>query len=364
MEIKSRKIFIKKYFRKWIFPLLLITLITIAKSFPSFIEAYYSSIVYPIIGEFLRTISGWLPFTIGDIFYAIIIFRVVFWMFIFIKKIVKKQLNQQLLVKYLSSIITTLFWVFILFNMLWGFNYSRLGIAHQLKIEKSNYTKMQVEDLVCDLVDKVNATRKEIVTDSLPNPNVTEIFNETALLYDGLSKQYSFLTYKAPTIKTSLYSGISHYIGFTGYYNPFSGEAQLSNDIPRILAPYVSCHEVAHQLGYASEDEANFVGYLACSNSKNAYFRYSVYLDLYKYASMELFMMDFDANHGWELDSLVKKDLRDIRKFFARKRNKVAPIMSELYGQYLKANQQIKGIESYNEVVGLLIAYKKKNGKI
>ena len=128
--------------------------------------------------------------------------------------------------------------------------------------------------------------------------------------------------------------------------------------------PYVACHEIAHQLGYAIEDEANFVGYLACSRSSNLYFQYSVYLDLYKYAAMELLMMNIEEKNGWQLDSLVRKDLRDIRNFFNKQSNDISPVMSQIYGQYLKANQQDRGLESYNDVVGLLIAYKKKFGKI
>ncbi|MCU0322670.1 MAG: DUF3810 domain-containing protein, partial [Chitinophagaceae bacterium] len=213
---------------------------------------------------------------------------------------------------------------------------------------------------VCSLIDKVNALRKEIGNDSLPQPSFNSIFQESAQLFQSIDTVYPFLKYSTPSIKKSLFSSISHYIGFTGYYNPFSGEAQLSTQVPRIIVPYVTCHEIAHQLGYASEDEANFVGYLACSKSSNVYFQYSVYLDLYKYASFELFLLDMNERNGWQLDSLVRKDLRDIRSFFNQQQNDVSPIMNQIYAQYLKANQQTKGLASYNDVVGLLIAYKKK----
>ena len=79
---------------------------------------------------------------------------------------------------------------------------------------------------------------------------------------------------------------------------------------------------------------------------------------------MELLMMNIEEKNGWQLDSLVRKDLRDIRNFFNKQSNDISPVMSQIYGQYLKANQQDRGLESYNDVVGLLIAYKKKFGKI
>ena len=85
-------------------------------------------------------------------------------------------------------------------------------------------------------------------------------------------------------LKPNLYSGLGNYFGYTGYYNPFTGEAQVRTDIPQILTPAIACHEVAHQLGYASEDEANFIAYLLCSHSNNIYFKYAITLELIDYA--------------------------------------------------------------------------------
>jgi hypothetical protein len=157
-------------------------------------------------------------------------------------------------------------------------------------------------------------------------------------------------------------------MGFSGYYNPFTGEAQVRTDIPRVLIPYIVCHEMAHQLGYASESEANFVGYLAASVSSNPYFRYSVYLDLFSYAQGEEIAILAQQNDRTELeyaiksnrerlDTLVKKDRKEIREFFFKRRNKISPAMSSMYDQYLKLNRQQMGIQSYDEVIGWLLAY-------
>ena len=312
----------------------------------------------------LRTITAWLPISIGDILYFALIIQVLIWVYKLIQSIIQKKINKQFLLQLFLKITRTILWVFIVFNILWGLNYSRLGITHQLKINKQAYSKDDVKELVCSLIDKVNTTRKNIGNDTLPVLNFKNIFQESAQLYNTIDSVYPFLNYRTPSIKKSLLSSVSHYVGFTGYYNPFTGEAQLSTHVPTIIVPYVTCHEIAHQLGYASEDEANFVGYLACSKSKNVYFQYSVYLDLYKYAAMELFLMDSNETHGWQLDSLVRKDLRAIRLFFSQQQNEISPVMNQIYAQYLKANYQSKGVSSYNDVVGLLIAFKKKYGSI
>jgi hypothetical protein len=132
---------------------------------------------------------------------------------------------------------------------------------------------------------------------------------------------------------------------------------------------------MAHQLGYASESEANFVGFLAAAASQDVYFRYSVYNDLFSYAqSQEIILYgkekDFKAFESvfqynrTHLDSLVRKDRREVREFFHKRKNRISPAVSGLYDQYLKMNKQLAGVNSYDEVIGWLIAYQKKYGKL
>jgi hypothetical protein len=123
---------------------------------------------------------------------------------------------------------------------------------------------------------------------------------------------------------------------------------------------------MAHQLGYASEKQANFVGYLAAVQSTDTLFHYSAYFDLFNYANHEMFSRDsVKAKENYKnLDTLVKLDYKELREFTNKNKNPVEPIMRLFYDQYLRANQQAKGARSYNEVVGLLIAHYKKYKRI
>jgi hypothetical protein len=123
---------------------------------------------------------------------------------------------------------------------------------------------------------------------------------------------------------------------------------------------------MAHQLGYASESEANFVGYLAAVRSSDKLFHYSTYFDLFNYANHELFLRDsLTAKENYkQLDTLVKIDVIELKRYWKKSENPIEPIIKIFYDHYLKANQQIKGVKSYNEVIGWLIAYYKKYGKI
>lgn len=364
-EERFKKISIPRFIIQWAIPLVLVLAILILQNLPSVIENYYSTSIYVHIATFMRMCFKWLPVSIGDIIYLLLIFQFINLLVKVIRLLIQKKITQTLLFNFILKSIKLLLWVFILFNFLWGLNYYRLGIKYQLKLSNTVYTKAELKDLVCHFIDQLNTTRKIIGKDSLlPEMSFKEIVKESGNAYESLSEDLPFLEYQNKSVKKSLFSTVSHYIGFTGYYNPFTAQAQLSTNVPNIVMPFVACHEIAHQLGYASEDEANFVGYLAAVRSKNILFKYSVYIDLYKYASMELMLMDFNEMNHWQLDELVRKDLSNIRKFYAKQNNDVSPIMSQIYAQYLKANQQERGLDSYNDVISLLIAYKKKYQRI
>jgi hypothetical protein len=159
---------------------------------------------------------------------------------------------------------------------------------------------------------------------------------------------------------------LGNYSGFTGYYNPFTGEAQVNTTIPEFLQPFIACHEVGHQLGYAREVEANFVGYLAGANAENVLLQYSTYLDLFTYANRNLYFADSTEAIQFQksLVPLVKQDFKTWAAFNKRHRSFMQPLFSFVYDKFLRSNRQPAGILSYDEVTGFLINYYKKYGKI
>lgn len=343
--------------------------------FPFWVEKYYASGIYPPISATLRSILGPIPFSIGDLVYTFITIWLIIKLIKGIRLVMNKQYSWALFQYFLFRLIKKGLWAYIIFKLLWGLNYNRLGIAWQLNIDKKKYTIGEVTLLTNQLIDKLNECRRQLPDTLLPFPPLDSIYLEAYRSYEAAAVGIDFLNYRNRSVKASLFSSLGNYMGFSGYYNPFTGEAQLRTDIPRVLIPYITCHEMAHQLGYASESEANFVGYLAAVASRDVYFRYSVYLDLFSYAqSEEIFLYgkekdfkNFTAvikQNRERLDTLVKKDRREIREFFTKRKNRISPAVTSLYHQYLKLNNQTEGINSYNEVIGWLIAYQKKYSKL
>jgi len=148
-------------------------------------------------------------------------------------------------------------------------------------------------------------------------------------------------------------------MGFAGYINPLTNEAQVNSLIPKNTYASTTCHEISHQTGIASEKEANFIGYLAAINSKNKYFNYSGYIMALKYCLGDIYRIDEVAFEELKtkLNKGVLKDLKGNQEFWLSYQNWSEQFFKIFYDSYLKANKQDDGIEGYNQVVLLLINY-------
>ena len=228
------------------------------------------------------------------------------------------------------------------------------------------YSTDDLKAINCLLIEKLNASKRSLDKQHIKYPGDADLFLRTEAAYKNLSRSYPFLKYEPASIKPSLWGWLGNYTSFTGYYNPFTGEAQLNTTVPEFLRPYIICHEVAHQLGYAKEMEANFVGYLAAGASTDTLFHYSVYIDLLQYASRNLFLVDSVSAKLYrkELDTAVKNDYRTWYNFNKKHENPAEPVIRWIYGKYLEQNSQPQGLLSYDEVTAFIIAYYKKFGRI
>lgn len=349
----------------WVFLILSAILIKWISLYPSFIEKYYTNGVYPIISRILRILFGWIPFSLGDLFYSFLLLIVFYKMFQLTRIIWNKKFNRQYLIAGLQQLIFFFLFVYVLFYLLWGLNYNRLGSASQLDLKLVKYSNTDVDTLLSKLTERLNTYADRFSTEEKKILNrKRNLFSETKEAYDSAIAYYPFIQYQSRSIKPSIFSYAGNYLGFQGYYNPFSGEAQVNTTVPQVLEPFVTCHEVAHQIGYAKENEANFVGYLAAKHSSSSYFRYSVYFDLFNYTFNDLSKKDSSAARKYiaQLHPQVKKDMKEWSDFYLRHRNPLESIIAWGYGQFLKANNQPAGKRTYNEVVAWLVAFYKKYG--
>ena len=353
--------------KSWSWVLLIVSAIVIkwVSLYPDWVEANYTYGIYPVISKVQRFLFGWIPFSIGDLFYACLITVVLFRAFMFFRLLFQKRLTRKYFASGLQQAIFFFLFVYVFFNLLWGLNYNRRGVAEQLGLTVKKYSLADLDTLTSVIQNRLNEYAvfvTEEQRDSLGKKR--RLFKEASKAYQSAAEKFPFLSYHPVSVKPSFFSYLGNYLGFQGYYNPFSGEAQVNTTVPRFLEPFVTAHEIGHQVGYGRENEANFVAFLACRSYPSAGFKYSMYFDVYNYAIREVGRRDttMARNFQQKLHPQVIKDIQELRDFFRQYKNPIEPVIMWGYGHFLRANNQPAGKETYNEVVSWLIAYYKKYG--
>ncbi|MCH4551154.1 DUF3810 domain-containing protein [Aestuariibaculum lutulentum] len=324
--------------------------------YPEFVETYYSNGLYPIISKLFRYTLGWLPFSFGDLIYAFAIIYILRWLYLKKTRIWKDSLN------WVIDVTVALSVIFFLFHLCWGLNYHRLPLHKNLNLNR-DYTTEQLVAVTEKLIKKSNELHLKITNNDTIKVTVpyskTEILNMAPIGYENLKIIFPHLEYHPKSVKKSLFSYPLTYMGFSGYLNPLTNEAQVDAIIPTIKIPTTSSHEIAHQLGYAAENEANFIGCLAAINHDDIYFNYAGFTFGLRYCLNEVYFRDeclyddlvADVNEG------ILKNYKETRDFWEAHANPLEPFFKIFYSNYLKANQQSKGMESYSYVVALLSNY-------
>jgi len=329
-------------------------------SYPRLVEKYYSEGIYPIISRFLRTLNSWIPFSVGDLIYLTLGVLAIRYLYKNWRSIKSKPL---LFLRDTTMVFSV---VYFMFHLFWGMNYYRMPINEKMGFSE-NYSKGDLINFTAKLVTKTNSVHLSLTNDTsavaIPY-DIKTVYYKTIEGYDLAASFVPELTYKNPSLKSSLFSLPLTYMGYGGYLNPFTNEAQVNSVVPIFRIPTISGHEVGHQVGYSSESATNFIGFLITANNEDPYFRYAARSHALAYCLSELREWDkeaFDILYG-DLNEGVKKNYEEIQLFWEKYENPTEPIFKALFNSFLKANNQQEGIQSYNRVVGLLIGYDRRYG--
>jgi len=355
MKIKKRNLYLILFLG------VQIVLIRWIQNFPAFIETYYSRGIYIYISKLMRILYGWIPFSVGDLLIFSFIFYAIRFLYLLFKTNFQSVLNK------IAGIIAFTSVIYFCFYLFWGLNYFREPLSKNLGYTTTTYTNDQLIDISTYLVSKLNATHILITTsDSLEIKvpySSKKIYSLAKIGFEKLSKDFPQFTYKYGKAKSSSMSLIQSYNGTSGYINPFTGEAQVNDKIPKTNMPTTTCHEMAHQIGFAAENEANFIGFLAALSSDDLYFKYAAYRMATRYIIFELYKRDEKKYREIykTINMGIIKDFSKSKAFWEKYKNPMEPIIKKGYNAYLKSNNQREGINSYNYVVDLLISHFKKN---
>lgn len=325
---------------------------------PEFIERWYSNGLYLYISNLLRSIFGLLPFAAGDIIYFVLIFIIIRWLWR-IRKTWKFAWKDHLL-RIAGGV--SVFYFF--FNLCWALNYHREELADTLQI-KTEYDDSQLLAFTKRLIVKTNEIHNRIETNDSARVifpySQEEVFEKNLNGYKNLATQYPIFKYEQQSIKKSIISLPLTVMGFAGYLNPFTNEANVNSKIPMYTFPSTANHEMAHQIGYASESEANFVGYLACINNDDVYIQYSGYTLALRYCLRSIQIRDKKLMKSLLplVNPGILKNLQDSNDFWESYQSFIEEGFEFFYDNFLKFNSQEEGMESYSRFVDLMVNYYK-----
>ncbi|MDY0118957.1 MAG: DUF3810 domain-containing protein, partial [Bacilli bacterium] len=215
------------------------------------------------------------------------------------------------------------------------------------------------------MTQKTNALQFEITKNDttivvIPYSDV-EIYEKSLAGYNKLPEDLKEFHYENKSIKSSLFSLPLSYMGFGGYLNPFTNEAQVNNLKPKYTSPLTICHEMAHQTGIGSESECNFIGFITASKNDDLYFQYSAYSFALRSGLNNLERLKEGSSKSYiaKINKGVLKNFNENEVFWNEYKTPINTFFEYFYDNFLKLNQQKDGMEGYSKFVGLAIGYEK-----
>jgi hypothetical protein len=268
------------------------------------------------------------------------------------------------LLKVLS--VVCVFAILFVTNFAAGYYGVTLSDASKLDLDRKKVSAEELYITALHLIEDVK--REEELVEfaekdfSIMPYSISEMNQKLLDAYDNFCADHEFIAHFDSRVKPVILSEAMSYTHITGVYSYFSGEANINVNFPDYTIPYTAAHEMAHQRGIAREDEANFIAFLVCISSDDAYIRYSGYLNLYEYVASSLYSADpelyFEARG--QLPMTVRYEMSAYSKFFDKYRDSVAgEVSGTINDLYLKGNGT-EGTRSYGLVVDLAVAYDKK----
>lgn len=308
---------------------------------------WYAHHIYPALVGIIGRFYGIFPFSVVEIFlYALIVGTVVY----FARNIRQPK-------KLASRTVLLVGCLLFLYTANCGVNYYAAAFSDYAGIEAGAYTKEELTELCTFLVEKVN----ENVTEAHYRENRREWKQAGLAAMAQAAEEFPCLSGFYPQPKEVACSYILSVQQLCGIYVPFTIEANFNGDMPDYNIPHTICHELSHLKGFMREDEANFIGYLACIASDDQAFRYSGYLTGWVYAGNALAGVDPEAYRELrgKLDARAETDLQANNAFWNRYEGRVAEAANQWNDTYLKMNDQADGVRSYGRMVDLMLAYRK-----
>ncbi len=343
----------------WLLPM---TVFVLCRSFPDFAEYVFARGIYRYYHTALAFLTGLVPFSLAEI---LIYLLVLIGLSLFIVWIVSMARGKKVFFRGAYHIFCLAGVIFFLFVFGSGGNYYRYTYAELTGLEVRPSTDQELYSLCMDLTERTNAAREALSESEdgdgvfVLSCSIDELEERARQAMNQLGEKEPLLQGYYPSPKAVLWSrGLSRF-GITGITTPYTMEANVNVDAPACSLGASMCHELSHIAGFMREDEANFISYLACTNSDDALLNYSGLLMAQSYAGNALYQSSpaLYREVAQNYSEALIRDLSAENAYWEQFEDSATTQIGEKVNDaFLKANRQSEGTKSYGAMVDLLLA--------
>ncbi len=358
--------------RKWIIcltPLFLAGLMYfLLPFFPIFTEYIFARGIFRIVAFPLEFLVSLIPFSLTELVVVLLAPAVIVLLCVFVYRLVKIRHPLQTAergIRFLAFGVSLFLFIFMLTD---GANFSRIPLGELLELPDREYTAEELYILTSDLAVKTSQKREALEEDkngcTALSVSKGELLKNADNVYQNIGKTYPFLKTGATRVKGVALSRFWSYTGTTGVYCPWTLEANVNTDVPVFGLGSTCAHEIAHTMGFAKENECNFLAFLACTTSGQKDYEYSGYISAFVYCSNALYKADKEL---WQkafsnCSESVRRDLSFKNEYWQGFKGRVMDNSQNINDTFIKINGVESGTLSYNEMVELMLRYYDSQG--
>ena len=320
--------------------------------------------VYPYV---VRTLQGYLAQWSGSVDFLLWQFLAIALAVVILASLVAVIATKKSLIAWGGWVLSAFAFIYLLHTMFWGLNYYAGPLSDDIRMEVSQYTIDELAEATQYYRDRANTLAQRMKRDGTGNltyPEFHQMADRAGQGFQRLVYNRSFPIFAGSTLPVKELGWADMYtsMGITGVTFGITGEAAVNPQIPDVLLPFTMCHEMAHRMCIASERDANFAAFLACSVHPDIEFEYSAYFMAFRYCFNALASVKTVAAQQFAADlrdgigSQLQQDLNDYNNFFQQHQDAAATELANTANDtYLRTSGEKAGIASYSQVCDLLV---------
>ena len=334
-----------------------------AAKIPGTVEAVYSGKIYPVIRSAVSQVTRLVPLPVIELIAACFAISFVITLIVrFIRLLMRKEYAFVRLLSLFIGVVIFAAYLFPAFYIMWGFNMFRQPLEKNMELPDRQYTTEELNMVCLDLAQKAARLRDEVTVDtsgifSADLDPMLDSVREACLRFGEQNPKFKA---DCPTANQLLTSEYFSRCGISGIYIFLTEEPCINVNEPCLYLAHSAAHETAHYIGYAHEEDANFLAFLICSGSDDPNVAYSGYMHALLNCGNTLARADkeaYNALYGTYSDGMIA-DIEDYRVHYRKYADtKTWEKSNEINDNYLKFNEQEKGVLSYQEDVALILKY-------